>query len=376
MEPATTAGRARSARNRRRHAARPGALGRLGRLGRLGALGVTLAAGVVVALPGAAAGAASGPPARPTPSVGCRSATAPVAGDSTSSFSAGGLAGTYIEDVPPGTTAGRPTPVVVDLHGYLEPASLEHAGTGLSAYGDAHGFVTITPQITESGVPRWDYGPKSADIAWLGDLLTHLETSMCVDERRVFVTGLSMGAFTTSAVACELSTRVAAVAPVAGLQAFSWCHPARKVPVVAFQGTADPFVAYGGGPGPNALKLPAPDGSGMTVGQELKLHPNAPGNPLRQSIPDQVATWARRNGCRRAEPATAPVAADVTRVTYPCPADASVVLYVVKGGGHTWPGGTAGIYPPSLVGRMTTSISADAIMWRFFEAHPLPEHRR
>ncbi|MHB1777054.1 MAG: CE1 family esterase [Acidimicrobiales bacterium] len=371
MERAPTAGSARCARPRRRPAVGPAAIGALAAV-----LAGILAGGLLVVFPGAAVGAASTTPARPTPSPGCRSAASPAAGTSTSTFSAAGRTGTYIEDVPPGTRAGRPTPVVVDLHGYLEPASLEHAGTGLSAYGDAHGFITITPQITESGVPRWDYGPRSVDIAWLGDLLTHLETSACVDERRVFVTGLSMGAFTTSAVACELSTRVAAVAPVAGLQAFPWCRPTRKVPVVAFQGTADPFVAYGGGPGPNALELPAPDGSGMTIGEELKLHPNAAGSPLRESIPDQVAAWARRNGCSRARPVTTAVAADVTRSSYHCPADASVVFYVVKGGGHTWPGGTAGIYPSSLVGRMTTSISADAVMWRFFEAHPLPEHRR
>lgn len=321
--------------------------------------------------PAGAVGATPRGSERPVASPGCRASTPPVTGESTPTFSSGGITGTYIEDAPAPHIEGRPLPVVVDLHGYLEPATLEHAGTGLAAYGDAHGFVTITPQISQSGVPRWDYGPHSADIAWLGHLLTHLEDSTCVDERRVFVTGLSMGAFTTSAVACELSRRVAAVAPVAGLQAFPWCRPARKVPVVAFQGTADPFVDYHGGPGPNALKLPAPDGSGMTIGEELKLHPNAKGNPLPESIPVQVATWAKRNGCGP-RPSTARIASDVTRLSYPCPPDTSVVFYVIEGGGHTWPGGTAGIYPASLVGRMTTSISADQVMWHFFEAHPLP----
>jgi polyhydroxybutyrate depolymerase len=85
------------------------------------------------------------------------------------------------------------------------------------------------------------------DITYLGNLLTHVEGSLCVDERRVFVTGLSMGSFTTSAIACEMAGRIAAVAPVAGLQAFPWCKPARAVPVVAFQGTADPYVSYIGG---------------------------------------------------------------------------------------------------------------------------------
>jgi polyhydroxybutyrate depolymerase len=186
----------------------------------------------------------------------------------------------------------------------------------------------------------------------------------------VFVTGLSMGAFASSAVACELSSRVAAVAPVAGLQAFSWCRPTRPVPVVAFQGTADPFVSYTGGPGPNALKLPAPDGSGKTVGQELKSHPHAAGNPLPESIPTQVATWAKRNNCG-ATPTKTRIASDVTRVTYPCAANSSVQFYVIKGGGHTWPGGPPGVFPVAAVGKTTTSISANEIIWSFFQAHPL-----
>jgi len=289
--------------------------------------------------------------------------------ESTMSFSSGGKAGTYIEDIPSPIGIEHPMPVVFDLHGYLEAASIEHTGTGLASYGDAHGFVTITPQLDESGVPRWDVSRNSADIAYIGKLLTHVEDSLCIDQRRVFVTGLSMGAFASSAVACRLSSRVAAVAPVAGLQAFPWCHPSRPVPVVAFHGTADPFVSYTGGPGPNALKLPAPDGKG-TVGQELKNHPNAPGDPLSPSIPTQVATWAKRNGCGSTARKTR-IASDVTLVSYPCAANRSVRFYVIKGGGHTWPGGTSGIYPPDLVGRTTMSINADQIIWSFFQAHPL-----
>ena len=308
----------------------------------------------------------------PDPSSGCQVPTTGSLGQLTLTFSAGGKTGTYIESVPStlGQAQPKPMPVVFDLHGYVEPASFQDLGTQLGAFGDSHGFVTITPQLTESGVARWDVGAHSPDIAWLGKLLTHVESSLCVDQRRVFVTGLSMGAFASSAMACELSSRVAAVAPVAGLQAFSWCRPTRPVPVVAFQGTADPFVSYNGGPGPNALKLPAPDGSNKTVGQELKTHPHAAGDPLPQSIPTQVATWAKRNGCG-AKPTKTQVASDVTRVSYPCAADASVQFYVIKGGGHTWPGGPPGVFPVATVGKTTTSISANQIIWNFFQTHPL-----
>ncbi len=292
-------------------------------------------------------------------------------GESTLTFAADGKSGTYIQDVPFRHNPDRPTPVVFDLHGYVEPASLEHIATGLGAYGDRHGFVTITPQITESGVARWDDSAHSRDVAWIGSLLAHLESYLCLDERRVYVTGLSMGAFTASAIACELSEKVAAVAPVAGLQAYPWCKPSRPVPVVAFQGTADPFVAFTGGPGPGVFKLPLPGGGKETIGQYVKDHPGAlKGPPLPQSIPDQVATWAKRNGCAVA-PARTRVAYDVILYTYRCSPDASVDFYVILGGGHTWPGRDTIVSPVAIVGRTTTSISADAIMWRFFLAHPL-----
>ena len=304
------------------------------------------------------------------PSPGCTSKGAEVIPNGgTLTYSANGITGTYIIDLPPETH--QPTPLVFDLHGYLEPAAFEHMGTGLSAFGDAHGFITITPQISSSSPPAWDYGPHSQDVAWLGSLLSSLEQSTCIDERRLYSAGLSMGAFMTSSLACQLSDRIAAVAPVAGLQDYPWCKPTRPVPVVAFQGTADPFVAYGGGPGPHAKALPATDGSGLTVGQELKAGKiPASASPLQRSIPSQVASWAQRNGCS-SPPSRTHIGTDVVRSIYPCPADASVDFYTVLGGGHTWPGGVPNVYPVASVGRMTTTISANEIMWSFFQAHPL-----
>jgi polyhydroxybutyrate depolymerase len=46
-----------------------------------------------------------------------------------------------------------------------------------------------------------------------------------------------------------------------------------------------------------------------------------------------------------------------------------VVLYTVRGGGHTWPGGSP--LPEWFVGRTTASIDATSLMWAFFSEHPL-----
>jgi len=52
-----------------------------------------------------------------------------------------------------------------------------------------------------------------------------------------------------------------------------------------------------------------------------------------------------------------------------CTDNAEVIFYTVEGGGHNWPGG--GRLPESIVGHMTEDIDASAVMWEFFQQHPL-----
>jgi polyhydroxybutyrate depolymerase len=81
--------------------------------------------------------------------------------------------------------------------------------------------------------------------------------------------------------------------------------------------------------------------------------------------------WARRNRCG-ANPMDSVVAADVTRREYTaCAGDAAVVLYTVRGGGHTWPGGEP--MPEWFVGSTSRGVDATSRMWAFFREHPLRE---
>jgi polyhydroxybutyrate depolymerase len=238
--------------------------------------------------------------------------------------------------------------------------------SALGPFGDTHHFVTITPQGSGTSVPRWDTGLHSADVKYIGDLLDEVERTVCVDEHRVFVTGLSNGAFMTSAVACKYADRIAAAAPVAGIRDIAGCKPARPVPVIAFHGTADPYVSYNGGLGEKAAELPAGDGSGKTLGQIGAVNPKQKG----ATIPQITAAWAKRNGCTT-RPTSTTVAADVTLIRFPCPHGDEAELYRITGGGHTWPGSAFSKAIASAVGYTTFSISADDLMWKFFEDHPL-----
>ncbi len=331
-----------------------------------------LALSVLVSVLAGAVLVPAGPPAAaavpPQPSAGCRSGAAPVQNGETVSFSAAGEAGAYIVEAPSDASSTRPLPLVIDLHGYSESAAIQAELTTLGSYGDTNGFITVTPQVNEA-VQHWVTSPGSSDQKFLISLISHVTSTLCVDSHRVYVAGYSNGAFMASALACSDAGRIAAVATVAGIEAPTGCHPSRRVPVIAFHGTADPFVPYQGGIGPAAKKLPAPNGSG-TIGSHLS---STAAQGIQQNdlpIPVEEARWAARNGCSKA-PKTSTAASGITLIAYRCPDGAAVELYRENGDGHIWAGSPAMVAIASLVGKTTFSISANQLLWKFFENHPL-----
>jgi polyhydroxybutyrate depolymerase len=301
-------------------------------------------------------------------SSGCRATTLSTPGETTVSLVSSGLPRTYLQQIPNGYSTRQPASVVVDLHGYGENAAIESLLTGMGGYGNTHGFVTVTPQGRGSPEPYWDITLNGPDVHFIGDLLDHVERTVCVNEHRIYVTGYSNGAFLTSAVACVDAARVAAVAPVAGIEALPGCRPRRPVPILAFHGTADQDVSYSGGLGPEGLALQAPDGSGRTVAQAGSFFGLTGHGP---SVPEILAKWARWNGCSP-PPTQRAVTSDVSLIRYRCKPDADTELYRVTGGGHTWPGSQFSAAVASIVGPTTMSISATSAIWSFFRAHSLP----
>ncbi len=308
----------------------------------------------------------------PVRSSGCSVSPAVPAGQSEVHLDFDGQDRWYLQHVPPAHDGTNPMPVVIDLHGYSEGATLHTQVSGLGAYGDTHGFITISPQ--GQGTPaHWNANMGTDDVALVGKILDDVEAGLCVDTDRVYVTGYSNGAFLTSVLACTYSDRIAAVAPVAGIRDVPGCTFDRPVPVVAFHGTDDTFVVFNGGVGEGAKSLPAPDGSGKTMAElgntSAESSEIVPGS-LDQTVPDNLAAWAERNGCSGG-PTESKVADDVTLVRFARRPDATPELYRVEAGGHTWPGSPAFTSIASVVGPTTMSIDATALMWEFFQSHPL-----
>ncbi len=53
-----------------------------------------------------------------------------------------------------------------------------------------------------------------------------------------------------------------------------------------------------------------------------------------------------------------------------CRGGSEVILYVMEGGGHVWPGGPQ--YLPTLIIGHTTRDIDSATIWEFFSRHRLP----
>ncbi len=306
-------------------------------------------------------------PATPAParaSIGCSAPTPPVISPATVALDAAGLAGTYEVHLPPTYDGTVALPVVVGLHGWMQPAPLLGVQAALPQAAAAHGFVLVLPDITRP-VPLWDPSLEAGDVAWFAGMLDAVERTLCVDAGRIHVTGMSNGAMMASTVACAHAGRVASVAAVAGLRPPEGCRPSRPVPLIAFHGTDDAYLSFTGGYGPAVAGLADPSGTG-TLGSV------APARPDEAPVRERAAVWAELNGCP-GPPVEERLADDVAVVAYRDGCAAPALLHVVEGGGHSWPGSEFDRSLAAVVGATTMSIDATEVIWRFFVEHPLPE---
>jgi polyhydroxybutyrate depolymerase len=258
---------------------------------------------------------------------------------------------------PTGYTADSKLALVLNLHGSGSTASGQEAFSGMNATADADHFIVAYPHALISdgtgydwnipGVPLYSgkFPPAGApsDVAFLTTLVRDLAGRYCVDLSRVYATGMSGGGRMASQLACDASSVFAAVAPVSGLRYPSPCPASRPVPVIAFHGTADMIDPFNG------------SGSGYWT----------------YSVPAAAHMWAGHDQCAASVQATAGHGYRLTRYSG-CAGGTQVELYALAGEGHEWPDGPK--MPKaitSVLGPQSDAVSANALMWAFFRAHPL-----
>jgi polyhydroxybutyrate depolymerase len=237
---------------------------------------------------------------------------------------------TYRLFVPPGYDGRLRLPVVLDLHGSGGSAAGQARNSGLETVSVRERFIVATLDA-EDGL--WNVPVRSNradDVAYVRDVIAHMSARVCADETRVYVTGFSGGGRMTSLLACRLGSRIAAIAPVAGLR---WPGPCDgpPVPVLTFHGLADGQNPYDG-------------------------HAPGRGAEWLESVPEALAGWARHNACTGDVILDDPPGPLSTMRYDGCRDGADVRMVRIDGLGHAW---------------TTREVDTTGVMWAFFTRHRL-----
>jgi polyhydroxybutyrate depolymerase len=311
-----------------------------------------------------ASGVVEGSSVKPSPQAAVAAATGATcakpdvpAGLSTQHVMSSGMRRTVVVYYPHGhKPGGRPIPMVLDLHGSGSTPLQQLAGSEIAATADKHGFVVVAPQ---GGIPfiagkshgfAWNVPgvplmsgrpvPKGApnDVQFIRDTIAAMNKALCVDPKRVYVTGFSGGARMASQLGCELSGEIAAIAPMSGLRMPGNCKLGRPQSVLSFHGTSDGTNPYNGG---------------------KQIY-------WSYSVPVAAQRWAAADHCGKG--VQKQVAPGVVSTTYDsCGDGRQVVLYTVTGQRHAWPGTAESM----AKGFTVPKIDPNEIMWSFFDSHPL-----
>jgi polyhydroxybutyrate depolymerase len=264
----------------------------------------------------------------------------------------------YLLYAPANLPPGRRVPLVLMFHGSGNLAAHMPGFTGFDQYAETEHFVVAYPQ----GVNRlWNDGRgecSTNDVAFVDALIDEIARSCPVDLRRVYAAGLSNGGFFANRLACELGGRIAAVAAVSATMAESVAasQPVTPVSVLFVEGDEDPLVPISGGK--VGLRRGSDHGRCISLAGAIEFWRRADGidpPPAIEDIPDRVrdGTHVRRESWSGGKNHT------------------QVVAYIVRGGGHAWPGGPQYL-PNFMIGRASQNLDATRAICAFFGQHSLP----
>ena len=238
-------------------------------------------------------------------------------------------------------------PLLFVLHGFGGSAERIMGYSNFQSIADESNFIAIFPQgspfetILSSASSHWNSGGWTVgsdvdDVDFINSIIDWVSGEYNIDQERIYSTGMSNGGFMSYHLACNLSSRIAAIASVTGSmtkQTFEDCDPTHPTPILQIHGAADTTVPYRGN---SALGM--------------------------ESIPVSLNYWATFNACNP-EPIVA--VADFFEESYSieywsyenCLNNTQVDLILHSTMGHFWPS------------MDSHSISASADIWSFLSKY-------
>lgn len=239
----------------------------------------------------------------------------------------------YLLYIPKQYDSKPPLPLVLLFHGNAMVAKEIMEMTDFSKVADEKHFIIAAPNYQKGALKN---DALTYDIVKFSkDFIREISSIVAIDKKRIYAAGYSRGGRICSRLASELSTDIAAAGIVAGLF-FPIKSPPRAVSIIAFHGTEDKVVRFGD----------------------------------TESV---LPHWVENNECK-GTPVRRKISEDVTQTIYGgCKDNSEVLFFRVNESGHTWPGGpTADSLEGKGLGKTNKDINATNLIWKFFEAHPLP----
>lgn len=241
--------------------------------------------------------------------------------------------------------------LVIAMHGGLGTPDQFARNSRFDEEAEQHGFVVVYP---EGANRTWNGGrccgmsvrQNVDDVGFISALIDHLVETLSIDPKRVFATGHSNGGIMAFRLACELGSKIAAIAPVAGSLETDTCAGGQPVAVLAIHGDADENHPLNGGEGANSI-------AGVAF----------------YSLASSMEKLRLVNGCA-ASTSTQTTAGITTSTWSGCKAGGDTVQKVIAGAPHAWPGGDRSAAGPGAM--PSTALNATDEVWAFFASHSRP----
>lgn len=278
-----------------------------------------------------------------------------------------GISRLYTYYVPSTYKPGDKLPLMITLHGRAFNAKQQLADSKFHELAEREGFIVIAPNcvtidndgnavsegLTFRDLPgvsplniRWNVGyplhnsHEINDVAYISTLIDCFAERFGIDTSRVYLSGMSNGGLMSMKLATELGNKIAGVGSVGGAIWYQHMKNGISTPmkIVMIHGDQDPTSPINGVENFSPSIWEAAD----WFNEQFGVTDKAVVTELPQTVEGdetQVVKyeWPEKNGSQ-------------------------VVIYEVKGGGHTWPCGTQ-YFPEERIGKLSKHYSASELIW-------------
>jgi polyhydroxybutyrate depolymerase len=220
---------------------------------------------------------------------------------------------------PNGYKGDKPVPLLINYHPIMGSASQWENGSQTAKAALSDGAIVAFMDGAQGNMGQaWNVGPcctDADDISFTRNFIKEITNKACVDPKRIYAAGFSMGGGMSNYVGCYLADVIAAAAPSAFDLAKEVvdggkCKPSRPFPILNFRGTQDNIVMYNGG-----------------------LSQVVPGKPITfMGAKNNFKEWAKMNGCTGSPKTNTP--GNNCEMYENCNGGAKVGLCTINGGGH------------------------------------------